>query len=575
MGRWSSLSPQKTNRLAVISNQSSVISDQSSGISGQTDNCLLITDHRSLITDHRSLITDHLLSSLVGKSLLRLLPSGRYEMHELLRQYAAEKLAAVPDVQTAARDRHCAYYAAFLQRREADLVRAGAAEALAALKAEMANVRTAWRWAVKQARIGEMERSLGGLSHFYLLAGPFQQGERLIGMAVDRIQPLVDISAAPGRDEQVLLSRLLTQQARFLSRQGAYDQAIAASQLAIDTSTRLGADSAGTTQVAQLAAEGYLQWGRALWHQGEYDSARRQLEQALTLARAASLHHVEADSLGNLGVVCFNQADYRRARDYYEQALRRYRETGGWRGEGMALGNLGLLFNRQGDYGRAASCYRQALRVFQEISDRQCEGLTFSNLGLLAHRQGDDDAARRFSQQALDIARDLGERNLQGYALTHLGHALMGLGHLTEAAAAYWQAHALRRELRQPNLAMESLAGLAGVSLAQGRPALAQEQVEEILAHLEVHDASIGLGYSLEGSTDPLQVYLTCYRVLSANQDPRAEQVLMTAHSVLQEQASKIDDGRLRRSFLENVPAHREIVAEVRRGQNPVVGAGV
>jgi len=31
---------------------------------------------------------------------------------------------------------------------------------------------------VKQARIGEMERSLGGLSHFYLLAGPFQQGEK-------------------------------------------------------------------------------------------------------------------------------------------------------------------------------------------------------------------------------------------------------------------------------------------------------------------------------------------------------------------------------------------------------------
>ncbi|MFQ5343046.1 MAG: tetratricopeptide repeat protein [Anaerolineae bacterium] len=568
--------------LAVISDQLPVISNQSSVISGQTD-------HRSLITDHCSQITDHWLPSLVGKSLLRLLPSGRYEMHELLRQYAAEKLAAVPDVQIATRDRHCAYYATFLQRQEADLVRAGAAEALATLKAEMANVRAAWRWAVEQARLEEMGRSLGGLSHFYLLAGPFQHGERLIRMAVDRVQALADISAAPGRDEQVLLSRLLTQQARFLSRRGAYDQAIAAAQLAIDTSprrgsgqaTKLSADVARTTQAVRLEAEGYLQWGRALWHQGEYDSARRQFEQALSLARAASLHHVEADSLGNLGVVCFNQADYRRARAYYEQALRRYREIGGRRGEGMALGNLGLLFNRQGDYGRAASCYRQALRVFQEISDRQCEGLAFSNLGLLAHRQGDDDAARRFSQQALDIAQELGERNLQGYALTHLGHALMGLGHLAEAATAYWQAQALRRELGQPNLAMESLAGLARVSLAQDDLTQAQAQVEEILAHMEINTPSIdrghgpstgpstssgeASGHGLEGTVDPLQVYLTCYRVLCANQDARAEEVLETAHAVLQEQASKIDDSRLRRSFLENVPAHREIVAEVRR----------
>ncbi|MFQ5854542.1 MAG: tetratricopeptide repeat protein [Anaerolineae bacterium] len=549
--------------LAVISNQSTVSSEQSAVNSKQFSS--LDTDHCSLFTAYCSLITDHWLASLVDKSLLRFVPGGRYEMHELLRQYAAEKLAAVSDVQAAARDRHCTYYAAFLQRREAELVRAGTAETLAAIKVEIANVHAAWRWAVTQAKIGEIERSLNGLSHFYLLAGPFQKGEMLIEMAVDRVRGLVDKADRLEPNEQIVLSRLLTEQARLLNGRGMYDQAITAARTAIDTATRLRAGAARTSQAVGLEAAGFLQWGRALWRQGDYDAARPQLERALALARAASLRQVEADSLHNLGVVSFNQGDHWGAKAYYEQVRRSYREIGDRRSEGMVLGNLGLLFNRQGDYSRAATCYRQALRVFQEIGDRQCEGLTLSNLGLLAHRQGDDIAARDFSQQALHIAQDLGDRHLQGYALTHLGHALDALGHLAEATEAYRKALDIRRESDEHNRAMESLAGLARVSLAWGDLDQAQAQVEQILSHLEINAPSTGRGHALEGTVDPLRVYLTCYRVLCANQDPRAGQLLETAHGVLQDQAFKIDDSRLRRSFLENVPAHREIVAEARR----------
>jgi hypothetical protein len=49
--------------------------------------------------------------------------------------------------------------------------------------------------------------------------------------------------------------------------------------------------------------------------------------------------------------------------------------------------------------------------------------------------------------------------------------------------------------------------------------------------------------------------------VLAAAGDERAASVLETAHATLQEQAAKIPDETMRRSFLENVPYHREIVA--------------
>ncbi len=192
------------------------------------------------------------------------------------------------------------------------------------------------------------------------------------------------------------------------------------------------------------------------------------------------------------------------------------------------------------------------------------EATATTNLALLLHHLGDDEAARDYSQQALQIYRDLGDRAGQGYALTNLGHAFAGLRRLAEASEFYQQAITLRRELGQPSLVIESLAGLARVSLAQGRLAQALAQVEEILSYLE-HN-------SVADAEEPFRIYLTCYRVLQANQDARAQAILKTAHTLLQETAAKIGDEAMRRLFLENVAVHREIVTEFSKSQRNQLG---
>jgi predicted ATPase len=63
----------------------------------------------------------HTLMSLVNKSLISRDASGRYEIHELSRQYAAGKLALEPEREMDIRDRHCAYFANFLKERETSL----------------------------------------------------------------------------------------------------------------------------------------------------------------------------------------------------------------------------------------------------------------------------------------------------------------------------------------------------------------------------------------------------------------------------------------------------------------------
>ncbi len=390
-------------------------------------------------------------------------------------------------------------------------------------------------------------------------------------------------------DDDRRRAKVALRQAHYADVTGDYPAAITAAQTAIRLVQAAG-------DIYQEAA-GYQQWGTALWHQGSFGDAREQLNRALALAQVAVVRKVEADCLHSLHVVSWFEGDYGNSRRFVEQALHIYREIGARQGECQTLSGIGHLFISQGNYAKARVYYEQtlhicceigdrqgesaalndlgsvalrqgdydsqrthceqALRIYREIGDRRGEGIVLDSLSLNFHQKGDDEAAQEYAQQALRLAQDLGIYYLQGYAWTHLGHALAGLGHLTKAANAYRQALDIRHESGKSSLAIESLAGLVRVSLAQGNLALAQ--TEEILAYLEDN--------SLDGTEESLRTYLTCYQALQVNDAPRAQSILNVAHRMLQEQAAEITDQSLRRSFLENVPYHREIVREFSRNE--------
>ena len=56
------------------------------------------------------------LSALVSKSLLRM-DGGRYDIHELLRQYGEERLDRAAEEAEQTRNRHCSFYARLLERQ--------------------------------------------------------------------------------------------------------------------------------------------------------------------------------------------------------------------------------------------------------------------------------------------------------------------------------------------------------------------------------------------------------------------------------------------------------------------------
>jgi predicted ATPase/class 3 adenylate cyclase len=302
--------------------------------------------------------------------------------------------------------------------------------------------------------------------------------------------------------------------------------------------------------------------GLALATQGDWASARGCYEHSLEIAQEIGYRRGENYALECLGTVAMDQGDYVTAWDTYTQTLAISREIGDRREEARSYTYLGEICRILGDYAGAREHYTHSLDLARAVGERGSEGLTLGNLSLIAHNQGDEAAAQQYGEQALQIAQETGDRRTQGYVLQALGHALAGQEKWAAAQAAYQKALASRRELGEQALVMETLAGLARLHLAQEDPASAHPPVLEILDYLHT-------GGTLDGADEPFRIYLTCYQTLRANDDPQARDVLATASQLLQARADQLSDVASRRSFLEQVPHHREIVEEQKDGPSP------
>ena len=292
--------------------------------------------------------------------------------------------------------------------------------------------------------------------------------------------------------------------------------------------------------------------GDAYLSQSDLSEASAYFEQALQITRQIGNLTIESGALVGLGNISLERSEYESAKAHFEQSLRVARGVGNKPSEGKTLLHIGRFFHRQGDYVRAGNYYEQALQIFLETGSRSSQGQVEAYLGLLAHHLGDHPSSKQYCQQALEKVQN--HRQSQAFALMVLGHTCRGLGQSAEAKAAYQESIKIRGETGQINLVMESRAGLAGVFLDEGNLDQAADHVNEILRHLE--------DSTLEGTEEPFKTTLTCYQVLQAKQDARAQKVLREAYEQLQAQATKIEDEELRHSFLHNVVANRGIVNE-------------
>ena len=373
------------------------------------------------------------LSALVDKSLLHGEPNGRYQIHELLRQYAAEQLWASPEEAAHVSERHCDYFADFLHQRYEDLMGSLQLETAQEIAADLENVRAMWEYAAEHALLDPLEKAVSCYSLYCDIAGRYQEAVRAMLKVAKALQPLNSLQA------RRILALLFSWMGWDYLRLGQYGDSIAAfrhsqmlyDDLGIEPPNGFGGDPLnGLAMVAatrgdyqealehgerahqRVSARGHKQelsislyaLANASFGLGQYDAAYRYAWQGYELTQ-------EIKNGWMMGYVLIILGNIERARKKYEQALRHYQNSHDVKqrvndaeGVAVALNHLGWIALVQKQPERAASLFHQSLKIYQRIYDPGGLGMTLFGLSDSALMGGDYAAACSSLCEALEIA---------------------------------------------------------------------------------------------------------------------------------------------------------------------------
>lgn len=453
------------------------------------------------------------LSALVDKSMLKISSNGRYEIHELQRQYAEERLDETPEEKTTVRDRHCAYFSEFMRQPERNFIGVANKKTLEAIDAEIDNVRTAWNWAVERQRVGDLFKAMRGMYWFSWLRSWHQEREQAFGRAVAALR-----KTDPTDESRVALGLALAMQGAIDIWQGR----------ALPASERL---QESVTILRPLNARPELAWavgvfGWAAYIRQDWETAKALLQEGAALHEETGQYEYQAFMFGLLGGLAYNLGQYEESEQWHEKALMLGRRIGDQRTITDALGALGILAQTQGKYVRARQLCEESLAVaraheiwsftagalsqlgqiaeatgeFEEARSRLQESLTVArdwgrwasmasiliNLARVMATQGDHEEARRHCQEALEIASGTGNRSLYANVLAGLGQVALNSGDYAPAWQRFDESLVICRQIGNRGDMANHLASLGVIALIQGNHAqsrrLLLESLQEAIA---------------------------------------------------------------------------------------------
>ena len=115
-----------------------------------------------------------------------------------------------------------------------------------------------------------------------------------------------------------------------------------------------------------------------------------------------------ANSLNNLAWIFFYQGDYETARNQLETAVDLYREIGARQDTAYALHSLGSVTRAQGDHGTTRSLFEESLNIGKDLGDRLLLAYLLADIGGLAIQEGQAVRALRLSGAAEALREAIG-----------------------------------------------------------------------------------------------------------------------------------------------------------------------
>jgi DNA-binding SARP family transcriptional activator len=358
------------------------------------------------------------LEVLVDANLLDSPAPDRYQLHDLLRAYAAERAEAdeAPKAIEDAVRRVLSWYL-----RTADAAAAAAAPYLDRVPLEPAEP------GVAPMAFAGPEQALGWCDQ-----------ERANLVAATRQ------AAAHGLHD--IAWKLPAAMKVCLDRLGYRTEWLATHRIALASARELGDKAAQAWVLTNL--------GMVLGQQRAEDAVGY-FEQALAIYRESGDQRYQAQVANNLAFCYLVLGRHEEAVTALLGALELQRAVGRRYGEGVALCNLGEAYLELGRHDEAIAASQEALDIAREVGSVRDEGYALHNLGRAHLELGRLADAADLFEQALAIHRAAGERFGEAQDLQRIGAARAGAGQVAEARDAWTRARTLFETLGEDTQAAE------------------------------------------------------------------------------------------------------------------------
>ncbi|HUM68242.1 MAG TPA: hypothetical protein PLK31_05285, partial [Chloroflexota bacterium] len=449
---WALLTPAEQNALAKLSVfRGGFASEQAAAVAGANWPILL---------------------ALADKSLVQTRGDNRFDLHELTRQYAADKLAEWGQTK-ATQQAHFATYTALAQQSNTWYTSPKAVVGFRQSEREHDNFRAALAWGLQHQPGTAVLELAHNLFVFWLRGGYWQEGERWTAMAL----------AQAGDEDSVHRCLALAQLGVFTALQGRFSEAFPKSERAYQMARRLEEawplvvtlqiqgqmlrDKEGTLAAfaeaiaicEERAGEPPFNYflGSLLGLQGDrlmgfgmLAEAKASFQACLSHLRALGDTFWIAYPLGNLGRMALQKGDLPEAANLISESVAITRSSGNRVGIADWIFRLGQVHLYRGDLDVAEANLQEALHLYEEVGNRFGPPGVLSNLALIALERGQvatavhliQDCFRRYQQlqaevQKVDLAADFLEFADALDSLLHAGLVSHAQGNWQKALACF------------------------------------------------------------------------------------------------------------------------------------------
>jgi len=475
-------------------------------------------------------INSHRLTSLVDKSLVRVNSLGRYDLHQIVRQFSEQKLKESGEWESTV-EAFSAYYFQFL-RDQAQIFETGEQSAcLDRIEIELENIKVAWKWILQTERHNLLFEVIDILYQYFNVRSRVSQGIEWLQEARNRVEQRPDLEllvvmllnrignlAYKARQNELSRQLLSNSYERLLKLNNDREMALCLlglGQIELRSNKKYQKALEYASRSFQLyqkekdasgeAHAAYLK-GIVLNRMADYDAAEPALRYALDLARETRNPRQMVAPLNLLGDIACIKGQYDQAEVFFKEGLDIAKKLGDRFNQGVLLNNMATLFHYSKEYEMERKVLLESLSICEEIGDQDGIALAYNNLSEVYMVKGEYEQAIRHAEMGLNIGQQIGEEWTIIVSLNNLGEAYFGVGKYQQAMEQLGKAICLAYQIESIDLVARIAVNMGRVLFNEGNDQKAREWLQAAIQHsaIEYDHQQIAIQVLKDHQLDPV-----------------------------------------------------------------------